>query len=377
MVSSVPPKRCGIALYACELTTALEGAAGQGIAISWVPVMGTSSAASVGPIVAALRGSGDTAGSALAAAMKVNRTSADVVWVQHEFGLYGRWQMPYRHSLGVFLGALRRPVVTTLHTVLSEPPANVRRVVQRISTFSAQLIVMSSQAAYALHDVYRVSAPTVSVIPHGVRVVPDSAGTRPDCGDHPGILSFGLISPGKGLHNVIRALPAVAARWPGVRYTIAGQSHPSLSRADSAGYRATLHRLAAQLGVAPNVRFENRFLSNAELDSLLVAADLVVVANADPQQVSSGTLARAVGAGGAVLAVPNGHSRDLAALGAVRLLSDATPTAIAAATIDLLSQPQQRAELRERARRYGVAHSWDVMAHRYAHLLEIARRGAP
>jgi glycosyltransferase involved in cell wall biosynthesis len=375
VVSSAPPRRCGIALYARDLATALVAAEGRQVTISWVPVLDASLVASVGPVLTVLRGPDDTADSARAAAEAVNRAQPDVVWLQHEFGLFGRWQMPYRHMLGLFLEALRRPLVTTLHTVLSEPPSSVRRVVQRIGKLSARLVVMSTQAAHLLRDVYDIDPDKVSVIPHGVRLGSLATMGRPSRADAPMILSFGLISPGKGLDNVIRAMPAVLARWPAARYVIAGQSHPSLSWADSVGYRARLRTIANELGVAESIGFVDEFLTEVELDSFLARADLVVVPNLDSQQVSSGTLARAVGSSCAIVAGANGHSRDVAARGAVRLVTGTVPDETVAAITELLASPSELASLRQRAGAYAAATSWDVVARRSIRLLQALVRG--
>lgn len=327
-------------------------------------------------MLALLAGPDDTRESALAAALAVNRAQPDVVWLQHEFGLYGRWQMPYHHALESFLAALRHPVVTTLHTVLSEPPQSVRRALVGIATLSSRLVVMSSQAAAVLSDVYDVEADRVAVIPHGSGRGRQRRRRRSSPAGRPMLLSFGLLSPGKGIDNVIHSLPAVLARWPEATYVIAGQSHPSLSWSDSIGHRHHLLAVARELGVDRHVLFIDRFLSEAELDMLLARADLVVLPNLDPQQASSGTLARAVGAGCAVVAGANAHSRDVAAHGAVQLVSQPAPDSIGAALAALLGDPGKMRRLRARSRAYAAATSWEVVGGRAARLVQQAGSSA-
>ena len=209
------------------------------------------------------------------------------------------------------------PLVTTLHTVLREPDANQRIVLEEIAQLSDRLIVMSELAAQLLREVYAVPGGKIDVIPHGVPDMPfmdpnyfkDKFGTE----GKSVLLTFGLLSPNKGIENVIRALPAILARHPNVVYIVSGVTHPHIRRREGERYREELQALAAQLGVSSHLILNNRFVSAEELVEHVGAADIYITPYRQEAQVVSGTLAIALGAGKAIISTPYWHAKELLA----------------------------------------------------------------
>ena len=213
----------------------------------------------------------------LRAADFLNFSNADVVCLQHEFGIYGGNEGS--HVLGL-LRDLRMPIVTTLHTVLQEPTAEQRRVIEQIESVSARLVVMSEKGKSFLHEVYGVAESKVVVIAHGI---PDMPFVDPSFfKDKFGVegkqvaLTFGLLAPNKGIEHALRAVPTVLRDFPDFVYMVLGATHPNLVRAQGEAYRLSLERLARDLGITRNVIFYNRFVELRELTEFIGAADLYV-----------------------------------------------------------------------------------------------------
>jgi len=370
-------------LFARDMAVALASVPARQVELSWVGVAAghDSPMPDAGRVLAVLPGLEDRSMAGERAAAAINRARPDVVWLQHTFGLFGRWEAPYTDSLGPFLAALEPPLVTTLHTVPFDPPHGVPAALRRICDASERLIVMSSPALRHLSELYDVSVAKGVLIPHAVHrsrrpdaAIPVDAGL----GD-PLILSFGLIRPGKGLVNAVAAMPRLLASWPFARYVIAGQDHPATAfRRDYAGYRAQLSQAVREAGVEEAVTFVDRFLSEGELDGLLSRAAIVLTPYLHPDQASSGTLARALGAGRVVVSSLNGHSFDAAEHGAVELLPGTTPREIADTVHRVLAHPARRRGLERRARAYSRTRPWSTIAERsIAVLLAAARTGQP
>src|ERR1700735_1511788 len=242
----------------------------------------------------------------------LNFSNADVVCLQHEYGIYGG---PAGSFILALLRDLRIPVVTTLHTILSSPSADQRRVLQELAALSARLVVMSERGAKMLREIYGVPAEKIDLIAHGIPDMPfvdsnfykDQFGVE---GKHV-LLTFGLLSPNKGIENVLRALPEVLKSVPNLVYIILGATHPNLLREDGETYRLSLERLAQDLGIKRNVSFYNRFVEFEELTAFLGVADIYITPYLNVAQSTSGTLAYAFGCGKAVISTPYWHAQEL------------------------------------------------------------------
>ncbi|AXC09804.1 Glycosyltransferase [Acidisarcina polymorpha] len=304
----------------------------------------------------------------------LNFNGNDLVCLQHEYGIFGG---PAGKHILTLLRRLKMPLVTTLHTVLREPDWDQRAVLEEIAQLSDRLIVMSEHAADLLQEVYGIPRGKVDVIPHGVPDLPfmdpnyfkDQFGTE----GKSVVLTFGLLSPNKGVENVINALPAILAIHPDLVYIISGATHPHIKRREGERYRDSLRALAEELGVGPNVIFNNRFVSTEELVEHVGAADIYITPYRQEAQVVSGTLAIAIGAGKAIISTPYWHAKELLADGRGIIVPFDDPAAIAAAATALLDNDADRHAMRKRAYLYARATTWPETARAYMASFQRAR----
>ncbi len=305
----------------------------------------------------------------------LNFSNAEVVCVQHEFGIYGG---PCGSHILALLRRLRLPVVTQLHTVLESPTPEQRRVMEEIIEFSRRLVVMSERGRTMLREIYKVSASRIDLIPHGI---PDMPFVDPNFHkDKFGVegkrvlLTFGLLSPGKGIEHVIRALPEVVRDHPELVYIVLGATHPNLVREQGEAYRFSLERLAADLGVKKHVVFYNRFVELEELKEFLGAADIYITPYPNAAQSTSGTLAYAFGCGKAVISTPYWHAEELLAEDRGVFVPFRDSGAIARELNALLNDDVRRNAMRKKAYLLGREMVWSHVAGLYAASFELARR---
>lgn len=306
----------------------------------------------------------------------LNFANTDVVCLQHEYGIYGG--AAGGHVLGL-VRDLRMPVVTTFHTVLKEPTADQRRVLVELSGLSARVVVMTERARVLLRDVYAVPDAKVDVIAHGIPDVPfahpDHYKDQFDVRGRMAALTFGLLSPNKGIEHVLRAIPAVLREVPDFVYMVVGATHPDLIRDQGERYRLSLERLARDLGIAQHVIFYNRFVDLDELTQFIQAADVYVTPYLNPAQITSGTLAYAFGCGKAVVSTPYWHAEELLADGRGVIVPFADPQAVATAVIGLLKDEPRRAGMRAEAYRLGRGMVWERSAAHYMESFQRTRLG--
>jgi glycosyltransferase involved in cell wall biosynthesis len=301
----------------------------------------------------------------------LNVSSVDVVSVQHEYGIFGGRSGGHVLEL---LRDLRMPVVTTLHTILAAPDPVQRAVLEALVALSERVVVMSSDSAALLREVHGVDAGKIDVIPHGIPVVPERRSKdRLGVEGRPVILTFGLLSPDKGLEHVIDAMPAIVAGHPSAMYIVLGATHPHVKQQQGEAYRHMLQARAERLGVEASVTFHNRFVSHEELVEFLSAADLYVTPYLKEEQSTSGTLAYAVGCGKAVISTPYRYARELLADGRGVLVPWRDAAAIGREVVGLLDDPAKRAEMQQRAAAYGRSMGWPIVAARYVACFEQAR----
>jgi hypothetical protein len=281
-----------------------------------------------------------------------------------------------RHILSL-LRRLKMPLVTTLHTVLREPDADQRAVLEEIARLSDRMVVMSELAAKMLREVYSVPSGKIDVIPHGVpemqfmdpNYYKDKFGTE----GKSVLLTFGLLSPNKGIEDVIRALPAILERHPNVVYIVSGVTHPHIRKRDGERYREGLRALAEELGVSAQLILNNRFVSEEELVEHVGAADIYITPYKQEAQIVSGTLAIALGAGKAIVSTPYWHARELLADNRGVIVPFENPKAIADAVLALLDHPAERHAMRKRAYLYSRGTTWPKTAHAYMASFQRAR----
>lgn len=364
-VGSYVPRRCGIATFTRDLRQSV--AAHLTNAECLVVPVGDADAAHAYPPEAAFECADADVGAYARAADFLDLANVDVVSLQHEYGLFGGEAGSHVLTL---LRDVRAPVHTTLHTVLARPTPAQRRVMDDVIHLSARLCVMTERGRALLHDVHGVSPDRVDVIPHGIPDVPftDPATHKEALGlaGSDVLLTFGLLSPGKGIEQAIAALPQVAERHPRVAYVVLGATHPHLVRREGEAYRDSLVELARSLGVERHVVFHDRFVDLPELLRFIAAADVYLTPYLGEDQIGSGTLAYAYGCGTAVVSTPYWHARELLADGRGLLVPFRAPAAIAAAVDGLLADGGSREAIRRRGWEHGREMVWSRVAARYA-----------
>ncbi len=367
------PRKCGIATFTTDLRTAVA-AEFPDVQCLVVPVNDFADGYNYPPEVRFEISEQDLP-SYLRAADFLNITDVDVVCIEHEFGIFGG---PAGSHLLALLRELQMPVVTTLHTILRDPNSEQRRVMRELTRLSTRLVAMSERGREFLRDVYRVPIAKIDVIPHGIPDMPfaDPNYFKDEFGvaGRQVLLTFGLLSPNKGIEFALRAMPDIIREFPNAVYIVLGQTHPNLLRNEGEAYRLTLERLAKDLGVQKNVVFFNRFVELEELKRFIGAADIYLTPYLTEAQITSGTLAHAFGAGNAVVSTPYWHAAELLTAERGKLVPFRDPGAIAAAVVELLRDETLRHSMRKNAYKLGREMVWSNVARLYLRSFEQARQ---
>ncbi len=375
IVSTYPPRACGIGTFAADLRGTLLGVADVESADIVAIVNKPSSPQRRG--VLSLIGQA-VRGDYVRAARTLSRLDVDVVLLQHEYGIYGGRDGEYVLS---FTEELSQPLVVTLHTVLSAPTPHQLEVLTELCAQAELVIVMTDTALRLLVDCGACPADKVRVVPHGApsRLIAraPSSGPYARTGDRFTLSTFGLISPGKGLETAIEALPSMIERHPEIVYVIAGRTHPDVAHREGEQYRLMLQRRVLELGLDDHVEFDDRFLSIDELSNLLSATDVFVTPYRSQEQSASGALTFAIAAGCAVVSTPYWYAQDMLASGAGRLVPFDDPAALADAVCGYLAEPETLVATRAEARRIGALLSWPSVAEATASVLREAHELAP
>lgn len=370
-VSSAMPRRCGIATFTGDLLAAVKSA-DPSVRTMQVAIDEPDAARAYGPDVRwRIRQEDST--TYRDAGRAINATNIDIVNVQHEFGLYGLWHDgTYDDHLKVFLDQLTKPVVTTLHTVPPQPEVWARDAVRAASDRSDVIVVMAQTAARLLADVYGVKKQPVviehgmpAIEPHGRHRLKKQLGVE----GRQIVSTFGLVDPRKGLEYVIEAIPKIIEANPTALYLIIGQTHPELLRKQGEAYRNSLVDAARRAGVFDRVKFVNEYLTQRQVVDYLLATDVYVTPYLDPNQITSGTLAYALGAGKAIVSTPYLHAREVLSDGRGILVPFRDAGAIAEAVTSILADPDKKRRLEQCAYEYGKAMAWPAIGHRVLALM--------
>lgn len=366
-VATYPPELCGIATFTLHLANAVDQAVMKRLTrVAAISRTGTKLRYDARVVHEIDNTDPDCY---RRAARFINDSDADVLCLQHEYGLFrGDWG----DQVAELLRECRKPVVSTLHTILPEPTDKQREVLREIAEHSARVVVMAEAGVRLLESVYDVPAGKVQMIPHGVPEV--TFHHRPLLRQMLGlqgrevVMTFGLLSSGKGIQYMIEALPAIRAKHPKVLYVLIGQTHPAIKARDGESYRESLLERARQLGVSDCVRFENRYVTDDELVLYLQSCDVHVTPYIGRDQITSGTLSYAMAAGCATVSTAYIYARELLAEGRGRLADFESSESLATEINAILDDPAYREELQVRSYEFGRKMHWDEVGKLYHQL---------
>src|SRR4051794_28535551 len=371
-VGDYPPRKCGIATFTSDLLTAVAAEYNATECFA-VPVNDLPGGYEY-PRVVRFEVEEQDLASYPRAADFLNIGNADIVCLQHEFGIFGG---PAGSHVLALLRELKMPVVTTLHTVLREPNSEQRRVMHDLIALSTRLVVMTERGRQMLQEIYQAPPTKIDLIPHGIPDIPfvdpnyykDQFGVE----GRRVLLTFGLLSPNKGIEQVLNALPRILSEFPDVVYIVLGATHPNEVREHGEAYRLGLERVAKKNKIQKNVIFYNRFVELEELKEFIGAADLYITPYLNEAQVTSGTLAYTFGAGKAVISTPYWHAAELLAEDRGVLVPFGDSDAIAREIISLLRDDSRRNAMRKNAYKLGRDMVWSNTARKYMAAFEQAR----
>jgi glycosyltransferase involved in cell wall biosynthesis len=374
-VSTFPPKKCGIATFTSDLVNSISQLknlkAQKIISIDGGRLLETADESSGYKI------GRDFVEDYVLMADFINHSSVNVVNIQHEFGIFGGESGEYICS---FLDKLKRPVATTLHTVLPNFENKTKEVFNRVVERSTNLIVLN-ETTRELVKGYGVPSKKIKAIPHGCPDLPivssEKVKTALGLKNKVVLSTFGLLSKGKGIEYVIQALPEIIKREPRIVYNVIGVTHPQVKRSEGENYRNTLLKMAENLGVSGHVKFLNRFLSKPELYNYLQATDVYITPYPSPNQVSSGTLSYALAAGKAVVSTPYLHAKEALDEGRGMLCKFNDSASIAEKVTEIIENKSLRRSLEQNAYNYSRKFTWPLVAKKYLALFnELSKQSA-
>ena len=388
LVSTYPPRPCGIGAFAADVRGALLGVGDVDRAEGVVVVNEPSRPQRPGLLATIVQ---EVRGDYTRAARILDRLDVDVILLQHEYGIFGGADGEYVLSLAE---ELSQPLVVTLHTVLSEPTVHQAKVLGSLCRQAERVIVMTETARRLLVENGTCAVDKVRIVPHGAPIVLAERGAESMAARATAdevwmrgtfgvvrerflLSTFGLISPGKGIETVIEALPSIVERHPEVLYIIAGQTHPDVAHREGERYRVSLEQAVLDLGLQNHVEFDNRFLAVGEIADLLAATDVFVTPYKGREQVASGALTYAIAAGCGVVSTPYWYAQDMLASGAGEIVPFADPAALADVVCRYIEEPKRLAAARAAARTVGARLAWPSVADATAAVLREAVQLAP
>jgi glycosyltransferase involved in cell wall biosynthesis len=366
-ITSYLPRKCGIATFTSDLINNMKLAAGKEFEPQVFAMQSTNELKYNKPVKLGIRK--NVKYDYLSAADYINSSDIDTVSVQHEFGLFGGQGGSY---LSILLKKLNKPVITTLHTILENPSAEYFDSLTDVCEASNKVIVMNKRGIRMLRDIYGVSEQKIKLIPHGIPDLPlthngyykhqlGMAGRRT-------ILTFGLLNKNKGIEVMLKALPTIVKADPSVLYIILGATHPEVLRQEGQSYKSNLDKIVKELGLQRNVVFHNRFVNDEELFQFLGAADIYVTPYLHREQLTSGTLAFAVGTGKAVVSTPYWAAQELLSQGRGKLVRFGDSEHIAQSIVEIFSNNSLFHNMKKAAYEYGRSMTWPKIGAAYWNL---------
>jgi glycosyltransferase involved in cell wall biosynthesis len=367
LLGSYPPRECGIATFTSDVKASFDLAFGSRNDVVAIDEPGGDARRYPAEVVARLQEQDRFSYGEIA--RFINRHPAELLNIQHEYGLFGGERGEWLLDL---LDAVDKPAVLTLHTILPEPDEGMLRVTRGLCERASRVVALSGTGRDLLERVYGIDPERLKLIHHGV---PDVAFTATDSakasfgiGQRLVISTFGLINRGKGLEYAIEAMREVVRRHPEALYLILGETHPVVRRREGESYRESLQELVRSYGLQYNVQLIDKYLDFDELVSYLAATDIYLTPYLNPVQIVSGTLAYAVGCGKAIVSTPYLYAQELLAFGRGFLCEFRDERSISDRLVALLDDPSLRRATERRAYRFGRQMTWPHVAREYGEL---------
>jgi glycosyltransferase involved in cell wall biosynthesis len=371
VIGNYLPRQCGIATFTTDLCDSIAGRLHKSGERLKVVAMDDISKGYPYPDRVGFQVRANVQSDYIHAAEFLNVHEFDVAILQHEFGIFGGEDGCHIFQL---IKNLRMPVIATLHTILKDPSAGQRAVIQELAKCTDSLIVMAHKARMLLNDSYGIEDSKIIFIPHGIPDVP-FAGSGSDLfraqlglTGRKIILTFGLLSPGKGIEVMLNAMPAIIERHPDVFYIVLGETHPHIIKDKGDSYRQRLYQQISRLGIDDHVLFHNRFVDLETLTQYMTTTDIYVSPYLNEEQIVSGTLSYAVGMGAAVVSTPYWHAQELLAEGRGCLVPFNDPVVLAEKINHLLEHEEERNEIRKKGYQFSRSAVWKAVAGKYLNL---------
>ena len=370
-LSTYPPRACGIATFTQDLVNELR-AAGE-IEPEIAAISDTDYAY---PPEVKFTLEQQKQNDYAEAAKKISGSGADLLMIEHEFGIYGG---DWGNYVLDFAEAVKIPFLVTLHTVLPEPNQKQRNIVSELARKCDKIVTMAENSVDVLKNVYHAAPSKIAVVPHGVPERPlvprDTLKKEEHLEGRFLVSTFGLLGPGKGLEYGIEAIARVARSHPSVMYLVLGQTHPVIKRQEGEKYREKLEQMVKDLGIEENVRFVNRYLTKDEIIRFLQISDLYMTPYLGKEQAVSGTLAYAVGYGRVIVSTPYVYAQEMLADGRGLFADFRSASSLADQIIKMIERPEQKAIMEQKTREFGKNMMWSRVAERYRRLFQEAMEG--
>ena len=370
-VTTFPPRECGIATFTKDLTDAFDRRLSPKIKSRILAINSNGINIYNYPKKVQLQISDNEINDYIETAKKINSMkNIKLVCIQHEFGLFGG---DYGDNLLAFLEIIEKPIVITFHSVLPSPNEKLKKVVKAISEKVNEIIVMTPAAVKILQEDYQIETP-IKIIPHGIPTTTLESQEREKkrlaLQNKIILSSFGMISSGKGYEYVIEALPEVVKKFPNLQYLIIGETHPIVRKKEGEKYRNFLQEKVKSLGLEKNVKFYNKYVTLSEIIKYLKASDIYISSSLDPKQITSGTLAYAMGCGRTVISTPFLHAKDAVTSDKGMLVEFNNPESFEKAIVSLLEDKKARKQMEKNAYYQSRYMTWPNVAFAYTKVFQ-------
>ena len=362
-ISSYPPRECGIATYTQDLMKAIKEKFGASFSLK-ICALENIPGEFIYPEEVSWKVNALDVSELLEIAKKINQSKKiRLIFLQHEFGLFGG---ECGEDILSFLKAIKKPIITTFHTVLPQPSSKQKSIIQSIITLSTSLVVMTETSGKILREKYSCPPEKLTVIHHGIHLIgnleKEIMKAKYSFEDRLVLSTFGFLGPGKSIETALNALPTIIKKFPNVLYLIIGKTHPEITKNEGEIYRESLETHIQTLGIGNNVQFINRYVSLEELLEYLQLTDVYLFTSKDPNQAVSGTFAYAMGCYCPVISTPTPHAKEMLSENAGLLFDFLDSKQLAKKTIELLSNPETRSDMSMNALRKIRPTSWQNSA---------------